>query len=147
MVLKIINAICDKLIEAYPTTPIYINSVPEGFIRPSFFIKYVNGVDTDLNKFVLSTNLALQLVAFGQRDAYGNIQTEGQLEVLKTIQDLLHKGYLLVEDRAFKFLDKSTSFQEGDLYVSLNMEVTSDKDFTDEETDTLIGTVELTTEL
>lgn len=142
MIMDIINAI-SILIAQQSDATIYLSNQGEGFERPSFFISQINSATSDLNKFVMNNNIFIQIVYFAPfLDDYKNVDAVNQYNISDAIKEIFKVGYFMVGDRAVKVSQMTGGPRNGEVYLTLNLTLTEDKQPIPEQVQ-LIGTVKL----
>jgi hypothetical protein len=69
-----LDAIRAKLVAAFPDIDvIYVNSVPEGFVRPSLFVKLARDNTDALSRTIRNMVVLWQVVYFPREDEAGNV--------------------------------------------------------------------------
>lgn len=89
--MRLLNSICKILADNYPNMPVYIEQVPNDFVRPSFLVEAVTNSAEIKNYHTYQKNPTFQIVYFGERD----IANQVLAEPLYTVQDRLDELFLL----------------------------------------------------
>ena len=124
---KIVDSIGEVLINNYPSAIQYIQEVPEGFQRPSFFIKYITDTSERINKQVWEDIFTFKLVYFIELDRYDN---PDKLTLMEEVQDLRNlfrsKGYLDIvnTDRAGRISNLNGEEVNGNIHLSMDIGIT-----------------------
>lgn len=127
MIMEIITAI-STLIAQKNDSIVYLNNLGEGFERPSFFISQINAGTTDLNKFTLDNNIFIQIVYYAPYiDDYKNVDATDQYNVSDMLKEIFKIGYFMVGDRAVKVPQITGGPRNAEVYITLNLTLTEDK--------------------
>jgi hypothetical protein len=127
MIMEIITAI-STLIAQKNDSIVYLNNLGEGFERPSFFISPINTGTTDLNKFTLDNNIFIQIVYYAPYiDDYKNVDATDQYNVSDMLKEIFKIGYFMVGDRAVKVPKITGGPRNAEVYITLNLTLTEDK--------------------
>ncbi|WP_326492847.1 phage tail terminator family protein [Clostridium estertheticum] len=126
MLMDIINSI-SALIAKKSDATTYIQSIGEGFDRPSFFITHINSGTEDLNRSVINNNIFIQIVYFAPIDVYDNVDTENQYNIYDVLKGIFKKGYFMVGDRAVKIAQLTGGPRGAEIYLTLNLNITEQK--------------------
>lgn len=104
---KIIDEVNMLIVKKYPNNPVYIDKVPDGFVRPSFFIEFVIDNSETVNKNTTLETLFLNVIYFGTEDEYGITNTIEKQEVLKILKSIFRQGFIKVDERAISVKARS----------------------------------------
>jgi hypothetical protein len=119
---KIIDTVNQLLVNQYPTFTVYIQKVPEGFERPSFFIQQVTEDSSDFSVSLTNENLILQLVYFAPVSDYYIEDELNQLTVHGMLKIIFNKGFINVEDRAIKIKNNQGFTRDNEAYRTLEFD-------------------------
>jgi hypothetical protein len=117
---KIIDRVNELILQKYPSHTFYIEDIPEGFERPSFFIEQVVGGTSDVNKTIVGEDVSIQIVYFAPVDDYYLTDAPTRLQVSENIKDIFRKGYIAVEDRAIKVTELTGGSRNNEVYLSVS---------------------------
>ena len=123
--IDVLNAICETIASKFTKNPIYIDNLPQGFVRPSFYIELVNSRDTDLNTTAQNRQMTFQIMYFDRKDSFNNVST---LELYSTwgILERLFYRALKVNYKDYIDYKKITStelfIRDDVLYMTLRLE-------------------------
>lgn len=70
-------------------TRIYVSTMPDSFIRPSFFINLATSDGEHLNRAMYQTDMTWQIVYFAPMDSKGQADVFNQLQVSSTLKRVL----------------------------------------------------------
>lgn len=129
---NIIDEVNLLLIAKYPKLAVYINRVPEGFKRPSFFIELIDASSESMNKDMLLEKVFLRVMYFSQDDEYGVSDSIDKNMVLSNIVHTFRKGYIKIDDRALCVAVESGSVDD-EVIVDLRFEYIENRLREDEE--------------
>lgn len=133
--MRLLDSVCKVLADNYADMPVYVEQVPNDFIRPSFFVELVTDPKAIKNYHIYQNNPTFQIVYFGERD----IANQVLAEPLYMVEDRLEELFLLslaipvvavegkTEKRRYaKILSFTTSVRldEGALYCNLTLDFT-----------------------
>lgn len=134
--MRILNSICKVLADKYKGVPVYIEEVPEGFARPSFFVSLTTEGSALKNKKVVEDTPLYQIVYFGRQNAATQVKAERLYEIRSELKALfLLPGAMKVITDTKKEKQryaKVTSFNaevrhsEDSLYARLGLSFTED---------------------
>jgi hypothetical protein len=124
---NIIDSINSILVEQYPTCTVYIQKVPEGFKRPSFFIQLITGDSKDCTATLTNENLIFQIVYFAPISDYYIEDELNQISIADIIKKVFKKGYVKVEDRAIKITNFQSTARDEEIYTTLELEYIDDR--------------------
>lgn len=105
-------------------TRTYVSSVPDSFIRPSFFIDLATSSFDDLCKAFYEGRATWQIVYFAPMDAVGNPDRINQYVVADTIKGGLMDGMVLVgpSGTAYHILDCEGGPRDAEVYIQVRLE-------------------------
>ena len=119
---NILNAICETIAKEFTENPIYIDNLPQGFVRPSFYIELVNSRDTDWNTIAQNRQMTFQVMYFGMKDNFGNVSTLDLYSVWNILERIFYRT-LKVKDNDYKKITSTELFIRDDvLYMTLRLE-------------------------
>ena len=75
--MRLLNSVCDVIAKAYPGVPVYIEGVPEGFVRPSFLVTLATDSTNLKNINTYEDNSTYQIVFFNERNEVLQVKAEG----------------------------------------------------------------------
>lgn len=105
---------------------IYIEDVPEGFIRPSFFIYLISSLQDDINRFNYNDNILMQIVYFSPLNAYKLPNRIDQLDTIDKLKSIFSNMVIMVEDKAVKIAKVTTGYTaDKDIYIQLELDKTT----------------------
>ena len=67
--MRLLNSVCKRLAQKYNGIPVYIEDLPEGFSRPSFFVTLATEGTNLKNKNVYEDTPIYQIVFHGRKNA------------------------------------------------------------------------------
>lgn len=119
---NILNAICETIAKEFTENPIYIDNLPQGFIRPSFYIELVNSRDTDWNTIAQNRQMTFQVMYFGRKDNFNNVSTLEIYSVWNILERIFYRT-LKINDNEYKKITSTELFIRDDvLYMTLRLE-------------------------
>lgn len=119
---NILNAICETIAKEFTENPIYIDNLPQGFVRPSFYIELVNSRDTDWNTIAQNRQMTFQVMYFGGKDNFDNVSTLELYSVWSILERIFYRT-LKVKDNDYKKITSTELFIRDDiLYMTLRLE-------------------------
>lgn len=90
MITSTLNALRAMLKTNFPTvTRIYVSKVPDGFVRPSFFVDLVFDRPDELSRWVYEGRVQWQITYFADEDNSGNPDAFAQYEMLANLMNAL----------------------------------------------------------
>lgn len=117
-----LDAITALLHQVCPTVDrIYINAVPEGFKRPSFYVGLQDEQCTRRAKDAWSARITWLIIYFAPLDKAGNTDASNQIAVMDALQNaLMNAGRLIASDgTAFNIASMSGGPYEGDVRLTV----------------------------
>ena len=105
----ILQAIEQRIQARYPGEPIYRDSLPKGFERPSFALECVKEELTDVNIGLVRRSATVSVLCFVDVDAYGDSSREALNQRKDGILAIFGRGVLTVGDRSI-----TVSAQKGE---------------------------------
>ena len=114
--INILNSICSHIAERFETNPIYIDTMPQDFKRPSFYIELVNSKDTELNLGAQRREMTFQITYFGPKDNFNNVSTLNQYAVWNTLEKIFYRS-LKVNDNDYKKIEDIDFIIKDDLLI------------------------------
>jgi len=109
----------------FPTiTNIYLNNLPTGFVRPSFFVQLVKGTSEDLNRIKYRNGITWQLVYYSPQDQEGNIDVMDQLAITEQLQQNLMEIMILAANDGvqYQILGVDVEQRDKELYCTVILE-------------------------
>jgi hypothetical protein len=145
---KYFNSIAAVLMQKYPTAPIHIQDIAEGFQRPCFYIDCIDDSIEETGADSYRQNYTFQIIYFAATDSRGMIDKVAQNGDYITIQSLLNKPSLKIvgEERYAKITGLSADKREKDIYFTLSLYLYEKRDISAVEYETM-GEVDLTNKL
>lgn len=119
---KVVNAIKNLLYLRYPEAGFYIQNIPQGFERPSFYVGMVSGSSADLNNALTREKLSIRIAYFAPLNEHQMPEGENQLTVCQEVKDIFRRRFLQVEDRALEVSGLSMEIRENELYLVVDFE-------------------------
>lgn len=123
--IEILNAICETIASKFKTNPIYIDTLPQGFVRPSFYIELVNSRDTDFNTTAQNRQMTFQIMYFGNKDSFNNVSTLELYSTWGILERLFYRALRVnYEDRIDykKITSTELLIRDDVLYMTLRLE-------------------------
>lgn len=123
--IDVLNAICETIASKFTKNPIYIDNLPQGFIRPSFYIELVNSRDTDLNTTAQNRQMTFQIMYFGRKDNFNNVSTLELYSVWNILEKLFYRALKVNYDNYidYKKITSTELFIRDDvLHMTLRLE-------------------------
>lgn len=118
------DAIRKILVDTFPLVPrIYMNNVPDGFKRPSFYLEYVFDRSDDLSQFIVEKRIMWQIVYFGLVDDAQNVDKLSLLDVLETMEKTFGETAALTgpDGSVFHIEGLEGAKRDKELYMSLTL--------------------------
>lgn len=114
--IDILNAICETIAKEFKHNPIYIDSLPKDFKRPSFYIELVNSRDEDLNSTAQLREMSFQIMYFGERDDFDNVSTIELYSVWSILERIFYRA-LKVDEEDYKKIDSTDFVIKDDILI------------------------------
>lgn len=126
--IQFFNGLVTVLNNSYPTQPVYIQRLPEGFQRPSFLIEFVSGSTEELTKDTIRQDVIFEIKYYGALDTNGVVDRVKQMEEVAKLQQLFFTGYLDVDtDRKAKIAKINVKPFNEEISISLEMNLTENR--------------------
>lgn len=133
--MRLLNSVCKVLADNYSDMPVYIEEVPNDFVRPSFLVELVTDPKAIKNYHIYQNNSTFQIVYFGERDIANQVLAEPLYAVEKRLEELFLFSLALPvvavegvkEKRRYAKIVSFTSnmrLNEGALYCNLTLDFT-----------------------
>lgn len=109
---------------AFPSiTNIYLNNIPTGFIRPSFFVQLIKGSCEDLNRNKYENKLTWQLAYFAPLDQDGNVDPLDQLNITEQLQQKLMEVMTLTapDGTQYQISSLDVEFRDKEIYCIVGL--------------------------
>lgn len=74
--MRLLNSVCKRLAQKYKGIPVYIEDLPEGFVRPSFFVTLATEGTNLKNKNVYEDTPIYQIVFHGRKNEANQVYSE-----------------------------------------------------------------------
>lgn len=122
--IDILNAICETIASKFKDSPIYIDTMPQNFKRPSFYIELVNSKDTDLNAEAQRREMTFQIIYFGRKDNFDNVSTLDQYAAWSILEKIFYRTLEVnKETNDYKKIVSNELFIKDDLlYMTLRLD-------------------------
>lgn len=122
--IDVLNAICSNIATRFKNSPIYIDTMPQDFKRPSFYIELVNSKDTDLNSEAQRREMTFQIIYFGRKDNFNNVSTLDQYATWSVLEKIFYRVLEVDKDkRDYKKIVSNELFIKDDLlYMTLRLD-------------------------
>ena len=120
--INILDAICETIAKEYPKCPIYIDNLPQGFIRPSFYIELVNSRDTDWNFTAQNRQMTFQIMYFGKKDDFNNVSTLEIYPVWNVLERIFYRTLRVDKEDYKKITSTEFLIRDDILYMTLRLE-------------------------
>lgn len=120
-----LDAIRAFLNTAFPEIErIYVNDVPAGFIRPSFFIEFVLGSGDDLNRSIYEQSVTWQIVYFAPRNEAGSTDRFNQLAMAAALKLQFMEAMVLTapDGLIFHISGCDVETRDDEVYCTLRLE-------------------------
>lgn len=120
-----LDAIRGLLNTSFPeVTRVYVNSVPDGFVRPSFYCELVSSPDTHLNKVMYQKRITWQIVYFAPVNDAGNPDVFNQLDVAETLKKKLMDNMVVTgpDGTVYHILDIDGGPRDAEVYITVRLE-------------------------
>lgn len=95
-------AVYTLLREKFPSSDIYLDMLPAGFARPSFFLEQMDITVRDVNCNTIEEVSKLAVYCFVSLDDYGNSPENDLSLTCDAVRGLFRHGVIYVEDRAVR---------------------------------------------
>jgi len=124
MLVDSLNALRATLKTAFPSvTRIYVNEVPETFVRPSFFIELGTSKKEQISTSLYNFTAQWKIMYLGAEDAAYSPSMPGEYAVAETIIDTLEStNYVTYNSQIFQVIETSTGVSDGMVFVAVTLE-------------------------
>lgn len=121
-----LDAIRSMLKKTFPqVTRIYVNTVPTGFKRSSFFVQLVADQDQHLNKAMYNSQMTWQIVYFAPVDSDRKPATFNQYDVAGQLKDKIMGDMILTspDGTIFSVLECDGGPRDAEVYITVKLEI------------------------
>lgn len=118
------DAIRKVLADTFPAVPrIYMNSVSDGFKRPSFYLEFIFDRSDDLSQVIVERRVMWQIVYFAPLDFVQNVDNLSILDVLETLEQTFGETAALTgpDGSVFHIEGLEGGKRDNELYMSLTL--------------------------
>lgn len=125
--MEMIDSFSEVIITKYPSTPQYIQEVPTGFLRPSFYISFIDKKIEPLTKDVYKGKYSFEIIYFAPKDRRGNIDKALQYEEMAKIDKMFNQRGLSIvgTDRVATVDDLYLHFNnDGEIMLEVDLTLT-----------------------
>lgn len=117
----ILNAITEQIAAKFKN-PIYIDNLPQDFVRPSFYVELLNSTDTDMTSGLQERQMAFQITYFGKKDEY-EVVSKSELYAVWMILEKLFYRSLYIKENDYKKISSINQFiKDGSLITTLRLD-------------------------
>lgn len=116
---NILETLCDTVHERFPTNKIYINQMPQGFERPSFYVSVVGFNDRDANKHTIERDIIFSIVHFSPVDQRGVVDAIAQYSSYMVLSQIFQHHGLKVKDRFIKITSVDGGPRDKEVYLNI----------------------------
>lgn len=121
-----LDALRGLLVATFPAvTRIYVNTMPDSFVRPSFFVMLATGSDDDLTKVMYRSRATWQIVYFAPEASAGPPDALDQLTVADALRQALTEGMVVTgpSGTVYHILDVEGGPRDNEVYLTVRLEV------------------------
>ncbi len=130
----IMTAINQLIIKPYPDDPVYVQTCPKDFARPSFWLEYVRLSQVDANRSTVEKTVYFSITCFAPVDKRFRSDPDELSALQDSILDLFAEGYISVGDRSIKVQSSTGGMDIDRAYIDLQFNFYDNR--TDEEDQT-----------
>ena len=124
---QIIDEINRRLVERFPDFTVYVEHVPQDFVRPSFFIRFVQiGAQERIAYDVIRQTPQFTITYYAETDAYYRTDKTGMHGVLNAILLLFRHGNIIVGDRSLNIQATAGGENGQEITIDLQLDYTDD---------------------
>lgn len=142
----ILNAITEQIAAKFKN-PIYIDNLPQDFIRPSFYVELLNSTDTDMTSGLQERQMAFQITYFGKQDEYSVVSTSELYAVWMILEKLFYRSLYINKEDYKKISSIEHFIKDGLLITTLRLDfsygIQQDNPLTPEEVYDLIREINI----
>ena len=120
--INILNAICETIASQFKKSPIYIDNLPQGFLRPSFYVELVNSRDEDLNSTAQLREMTFQIMYFGIKDEFDNVSTIDMYSTWNVLERIFYRALKVDEEDYKKITSTDLLIKDDILFMTLRLE-------------------------
>lgn len=115
---------------------LYVSTMPDSFVRPSFFINMATADEEHLNRAMYETSMTWQIVYFAPLLTTGEVDVFDQLNVASELKKIL-MGQMIISGPSgliYHILDTEGGPRDDEVYITVRLqaEFTRPKDEFDE---------------
>lgn len=121
-----LDAICGFLNTTFPEVDVlYINTTPDNFARPSFFIMLATGDDEDLTKSMYQSRATWQIVYFAPLEPGHHPDALDQLAAADRLKDGLMDGMVLTgpSGTVYDIIELDGGPRDNEVYMTVRLEM------------------------
>ena len=120
--LEVLNAICRGIADDFTTSPVYIDNIPSGFKRPSFYVELITSQETDYTTDSQRMQMSFQITYFAKQDSFNNVSSLELYSALNVLQGTFYRS-LELEDGGFVKIDSlEHQIKDGLLFITLRLD-------------------------
>lgn len=120
--IEVLNAVCRGIADDFTSSPIYIDNIPSGFIRPSFFVELISCQDTDYTTESQRMQMSFQITYFGKKDSFNNVSSLELYSALNVLQGTFYRSLELEEGGFVKIDSLEHQIKDGMLFITLRLD-------------------------
>lgn len=120
-----LDALRGLLCSTFPTvTRIYASTMPDSFIRPSFFVDIATSGKEHLNKAMYEVDMTWQIVYFAPLLSTGQVDVFTQLSVTSTLQKALMEAMTVTGPSGTKYhvLETEGGPRDAEVYITVRLQ-------------------------
>lgn len=127
MLNEVIDSVNAVIVENFPDIEVNVTNQGEGFKRPSFFITSIQNTTEDMNRWIYNNNMLIQIVYFSPLDDYQNVDSINQNDTSDKLKKAFAQGFIKVGDRAAKIKNITGGPRDGEVYLTLDIDLTDER--------------------
>lgn len=124
---EILDAINGLLVKKWPDRTVYRDTLPKGFVRPSFYLTRVRETPVSGNAHLLKVTGYYTILVLSVANEYGNAASEDIVRTQDEILEFFASGKLTVGDRYVDIIASAGGANEEEAYIDLQVDFFKEK--------------------
>lgn len=120
-----LDALRGLLSSNFPTvTRIYVSTMPDSFVRPSFFVNMATSDEEHLNRAMYQTDMTWQIVYFAPLLSTGQADAFNQLSVSSTLKKALMEAMTVTgpSGTVYHVLETEGGPRDAEVYITVSLQ-------------------------
>lgn len=120
-----LDALRTLITKSFPEVErLYVSTMPDSFIRPSFFITLATANEEHLNRAMYETNMTWQIVYFAPLLTTGEVDVFNQLNIASALKNLLMEQLIVTgpSGSVYHILDADGGTRDEEVYMTVRLQ-------------------------